>query len=36
MKENMSPDLRDRVNKLEADGVYGHGQPYEQNRYPTA
>jgi proline iminopeptidase len=35
MKEKMSPELRDRINKMEADGLYGHGLPYEQNRYTT-
>jgi proline iminopeptidase len=35
MKEKMSPALRDRINKMEADGLYGHGLPYQQNRYTT-
>ena len=35
IKENMSPELRDRINKMEKEGLYGHGLPYEQNRYTT-
>jgi proline iminopeptidase len=33
MKENMTPELRERIDKLEAAGLFGHGKPYEQNRY---
>ncbi len=33
IKENMSPELRERINKMESEGLYGHGLPYEQNRY---
>ena len=33
MKENMTPELRERIDKMEATGLYGHGKPYEQNRY---
>lgn len=33
IKANMSPELRDRINKMESGGLYGHGLPYEQNRY---
>jgi proline iminopeptidase len=33
MKEKMPAELRDRIDKMEAEGLYGHGQPYEQNRY---
>jgi proline iminopeptidase len=33
MKENMAPELRERINKMEAEGLFGHGKPYEQNRY---
>jgi proline iminopeptidase len=33
MKQNMSPELRDRIDKLEAAGLYGHGKDYEKNRY---
>jgi proline iminopeptidase len=33
MKQNMSPELRERIDKLEAAGLYGHGKDYEKNRY---
>jgi len=33
IKENMSSELRDRINKMESEGLFGHGLPYEQNRY---
>jgi proline iminopeptidase len=33
MKEKMTPELRRRVEKLERDGLYGHGNDYEKNRY---
>jgi len=33
MKQKMSPELRARIDKMEADGLYGHGKPFEQNRY---
>ncbi len=33
MKENMSPELRERINRLEAAGLFGHGKDYEKNRY---
>jgi proline iminopeptidase len=33
MKERMSPELRDRIERLEGGGLFGHGKPYEQNRY---
>lgn len=33
MKEKMAPDLRTRINRMEAVGLYGHGLAYEQNRY---
>ena len=33
MKANMSPELRDRINNLEKQGLFGHGRPYERNRY---
>lgn len=33
IKENMSPDLRNRIDKMEKAGLFGHGLPYEQNRY---
>lgn len=33
MKEKMPAELRDRIDKLEKEGLYGHGLPYEKNRY---
>jgi proline iminopeptidase len=33
MKEKMPSDVRDRINKMEAEGLYGHGKDYEKNRY---
>lgn len=33
MKQNMSPELRDRIDKLEAQGLFGQGRDYEKNRY---
>jgi proline iminopeptidase len=36
MKEKMAPELRERINKMEAEGLFGHGLPYEQNRYTEA
>jgi proline iminopeptidase len=33
MKENMTPELRDHINKMESEGLFGHGLSYEQNRY---
>ena len=35
MKAKMSPDLRERIDKLEAAGLYGHGEDYEKNRYAS-
>ncbi len=35
MKEKMPAELRDRINRMEADGLYGHGKDYEKNRYTT-
>lgn len=35
MKERMPAELRGRIDKMEAEGLYGHGQPYEQNRYTS-
>jgi len=35
MKQNMTPELRDRIDKLEAEGLFGHGKDYEKNRYPN-
>ena len=33
IKEKMAPELRDRIAKMEAAGLYGHGKEYERNRY---
>ena len=33
MKQNMTPELRDRIDKLEAERLFGHGKDYEKNRY---
>ncbi|HET9402186.1 MAG TPA: proline iminopeptidase-family hydrolase [Candidatus Acidoferrales bacterium] len=33
MKDNMPAELRDRINKMEAEGLFGHGKDYEKNRY---
>jgi proline iminopeptidase len=35
MKERMPAELRERIDKMEKEGVYGHGKPYEQNRYTS-
>lgn len=33
MKQNMPADLRQRINNLEAQGLFGHGKDYAKNRY---
>jgi proline iminopeptidase len=33
MKEKMPAELREHINKMEAEGLYGHGKDYEKNRY---
>src|SRR5207249_8001241 len=33
MKQNMTNELRDRIAKLEAAGLFGHGKEYDKNRY---
>ena len=33
MKQNMTPELRDRIDKLEAQELFGHGKDYAKNRY---
>jgi proline iminopeptidase len=33
MKAAMTPELRSRIDAMEAAGLYGHGKPYERNRY---
>ncbi len=35
MKEKMPPDLRGRIDAMEAAGLYGHGKEYEKNRYTS-
>jgi proline iminopeptidase len=33
MKEKMPTDLRERINNMEADGLFGHGLDFQKNRY---
>jgi proline iminopeptidase len=33
MKQNMTPELRERIDKLESEGMFGHGKDYQKNRY---
>ena len=33
MKDKMPAELRARIDRLEAEGLFGHGKPYEQGRY---
>jgi proline iminopeptidase len=33
MKEKMSPELRARIDQMEAGGLFGHGKDFEKNRY---
>lgn len=33
MKQNMAPELRERIDRMEAQGLFGHGKDYEKNRY---
>src|SRR5216683_3006527 len=33
MKQNMPPELRDRIDKMESSGLFGHGKDYEKHRY---
>jgi proline iminopeptidase len=33
MKQNMAPELRERIDRLEAQGLFGQGKDYEKNRY---
>jgi proline iminopeptidase len=35
MKENMPAELRDRINRQEQAGLFGHGKDYAKNRYTT-
>ena len=34
MKDNMSPDLRTKIDSMENAGLFGHGAIYQKNRYP--
>lgn len=36
MKQNMSPELRQRIDGFEAQGLFGHGKDYQKGRYPDA
>jgi len=36
MKEKMPKELRDRIDAMEASGLFGKGKEYEQNRYTAA
>jgi len=33
MKEKMPAELRDRINRMEAEGLFEHGLEYQKNRY---
>ncbi|HEU5410448.1 MAG TPA: proline iminopeptidase-family hydrolase [Candidatus Acidoferrales bacterium] len=33
MKEKMDPDLRKRIDKMEKEGLFGHGPAYRKGRY---
>ncbi len=33
IKAKMTPELRERIDKMEQAGLYGHGKDYEKNRY---
>jgi len=33
MRAKMSPELENRIDKMEKEGLFGHGKPYEQSRY---
>jgi len=33
MKQNMTPELRERIATMESQGLFGHGKDYEKNRY---
>src|SRR4051794_27732360 len=35
IKQNIPYDARERVNKMESEGLYGHGKDYEKNRYTS-
>ena len=33
MKQKMPAELRDRIHRMEAEGLFGHGLDYQKNRY---
>ena len=35
MKQQMAPELRERIEGPEKRGLFGQGKPYEQSRYPN-
>jgi proline iminopeptidase len=35
MKAKMTPELRQRIERLEHTGLFGQGKDYEKNRYPS-
>jgi proline iminopeptidase len=35
MRSRMPEDLQKRLDKMEAEGLYGHGKAYEKNRYTS-
>jgi len=35
MKQNMTPELRQKIDSLESAGLFGHGKDYEKNRYTS-
>src|SRR5664279_3780479 len=35
IKAKMAPELRIRIEKMEKEGLYGHGKGYEKNRYTS-
>ncbi len=35
IKGKMAPELRMRIEKMEKEGLYGHGKDYEKNRYTS-
>ena len=36
MKEQMTPELRGRIERMEKEGLFGHGKDYEKNRYTNS
>jgi proline iminopeptidase len=35
MKQKMSPELRNRIDKMEKAGLFGHGKDFEKHRYTS-